>query len=194
MPIGAAILMLAACSSTDPGLKATDGGYTASPATRDGATVGYGMLVEGTVKLQCVPFARELSGIRLWGNAADWWRRAEGRYARSRHPEVGAVMVFRRTERLRYGHLAVVTQVLSDRQILVTHANWTPHRIARDASVRDVSPNNDWSLVRVWWPPTGRMGITDYPTHGFILSNDPASPQQLTAATPQAIETAMNGR
>jgi hypothetical protein len=37
--------------------------------------------------------------------------------------------------------------------------------------VMDVSPNNNWTMVRVWWPPSDRMGITEYSTYGFILSD-----------------------
>lgn len=32
----------------------------------------------------------------------------------------------------------------------------------------DVSPGNDWSLVRVWYPPVSGLGQTNYPTFGFI--------------------------
>lgn len=33
--------------------------------------------------LQCVPFARQLSGIRIFGDARTWWNQAQGRYLRS---------------------------------------------------------------------------------------------------------------
>ena len=36
--------------------------------------------------LQCVPFARENSGIELSGNAANWWANAEGVYERGARP------------------------------------------------------------------------------------------------------------
>ena len=32
--------------------------------------------------LQCVPYARQVSGIRIFGDAHTWWGQAEGRYAR----------------------------------------------------------------------------------------------------------------
>ena len=44
--------------------------------------------------LQCVPFARQSSGIQLYGDALSWWDQAAGRYARGRQPKVGAVMSF----------------------------------------------------------------------------------------------------
>jgi surface antigen len=81
--------------------------------------------------LECAPFARALSGVDLRGPAADWWQNAAGRYARSSRPAVGAVLAFRRTSRLRDGHAAVVSRVMSERTILVTQANWVPHRVTQ---------------------------------------------------------------
>ena len=133
--------------------------------------LGLASCVGDSVALECAPFARERSGLQLYGAAADWWQQADGRYIRTRAPVVGSVLVFRRSSRLSNGHVAVVTRVLSERQILVTHANWVHHRVSKDMPVTDVSPNNNWTMVRVWWPPSDRMGITEYPTYGFILSD-----------------------
>ena len=36
--------------------------------------------------IQCVPYARGVSGIQIRGNAHTWWRQAEGRYERSNEP------------------------------------------------------------------------------------------------------------
>ena len=101
---------------------------------------------------ECLHVARTL----LSRAAADWWQEAEWRYRRSQVPEAGSVLVFRRTSRLPSGHISVVSRVLSERQILVTHANWLRDHVSEDAPVVDVSPDNDWTLVRVWWPPTNR--------------------------------------
>jgi hypothetical protein len=46
--------------------------------------------------------------------------------------------------------------------------------------------------VRVWWPPTGEMGVTDYAAYGFIRADRPLTHDQLLAATPQAIRLATN--
>lgn len=151
-----------------------------------------GDYIGGSVVLDCAPFARELSGVRLFGAAADWWLQADGRYARGDSPSVGGVLVFRRSGRLPNGHVAVVSQVLGRRQILVTQANWVHHRVSQDQPVIDVSAANDWSTVRVWWPPTGEMGLTDYPAYGFIRADRPATHDQLIAATPRAIRLAAN--
>ena len=139
----------------------------------------------GNVPLECAPFARAVSGIQLRGAAADWWPRAEGRFRRTQTPAVGSVLVFRRSTRLPDGHVAVVSRVLSDRRILVTHANWVRHQVSEDVPVIDVSPGNDWTRARVWWPPTNQMGVTEYATFGFIQANPPFEHDQISAKTRQ---------
>jgi hypothetical protein len=129
---------------------------------------GCGYSVGRPTAMECAPYARQLTGLRLAGDAADWWPQAEGRYARSSVPVPGSVLVFRRSRRLPYGHVSVVSRVLSSRQILANDANWVHGRIITDEPIEDVSPANDWSAVRVWWAPSGQMGITTYPTYGFV--------------------------
>jgi hypothetical protein len=150
------------------------------PVAEDGDAPG--RYVGGPVALECAPFARALTGVDLRGPAADWWQKASGRYVRSSRPAVGAVLAFRRTSRLSDGHAAVVSSVVSDRTILVTQANWVAHRVTKDMPVMDVSPANDWSAVRVWWPPSGQMGSRHYPTWGFILPDRPMSRDGLEAS------------
>jgi surface antigen len=149
--------------------------------------------VGGTVAVECAPFARALTGIALSGTAVDWWRDADGRYTRIRGPEVGSVLVFRRSGRLPDGHVAVVSQVLSERRITVTQANWVHHRVTVDQPVIDVSETGDWSVVRVWWPPAGEMGVNDYETFGFIRPDHPIGHDQIAANTPAALRTAEHG-
>jgi surface antigen len=122
--------------------------------------------------LQCVPFARAASGIALKGNAANWWEAAAGIYERGSRPEAGAVLNFRPTGHMRLGHVAVVANVLSAREIEIDHANWsrfgaTKGNISRATRVIDVSPANDWTAVRVELGHTGQFGAV-YPTYGFI--------------------------
>lgn len=120
----------------------------------------------------CVPYARARSGIELYGDAGTWWEAASGRYARGAAPRPGSVLVLRPSGRMRDGHVAVVARVLSAREIRVDHANWASGgakgRIALDQPVLDVSPRNDWSLVRVWYPPVRDYGVTAYPAAGFV--------------------------
>ena len=124
--------------------------------------------------LQCVPFAREVSGISIRGDAWTWWGAAAGQYDRGHAPRIGAVVVFKKFAAMRYGHVAVVTRVINSREVLVDHANWAPHRgrgrgqISKMVAVTDVSPGNDWTEVRVWNAPTRDFGTRTYPTYGFI--------------------------
>ena len=136
--------------------------------------------------LECAPFARQVSGIQLYGDAASWWEEADGRYERGTDPVEGGVLVFRRSGRLPHGHVSVVAQRVSDREIRVTQANWVHHRIGRDEPVRDVSPGNDWSQVRVWWAPAHVLGSTVYSTYGFIAPGGAHSRQDLVAAAPDS--------
>jgi len=118
--------------------------------------------------VECAPYARELTGLELDGEAYQWWDQADGRYARSQTPAVGAALIFRRSWELPSGHVAVVDRIVSAREILVNQANWIHHRISHDDEVLDVSAGNDWTLVRVWWRPTASLGLTLYPTYGFV--------------------------
>lgn len=121
----------------------------------------------GTV--QCAPFARARTGVPLYGAAAGWWRESAGRFVHTHVPRPGAILVLAATRRMPQGHVSVVREVAGPREIVVEHANWEPGRIDRSAPVLDVSPGNDWSLVRVWWRPLQRIGSTPYPAYGFIL-------------------------
>src|SRR5579862_9645525 len=122
---------------------------------------------------QCVPFARLVSGIQIFGDAWTWWRQAAGHYQTGYVPKAGAVLCFKPTGRMRLGHVAVVSQVLTDRIIQITHANWSlidgdRGHVEQNVTVVDVSPNGDWSEVKVWNDPSHNLGTTVYPTYGFI--------------------------
>lgn len=124
--------------------------------------------------IQCVPYAREVSGINLKGDAWQWWNAAAGQYDRGRAPKAGAVLVFNRQGSMSHGHVSVVTRVMTNRMILVDHANWAPARTSGRGAVTtsvpliDVSPKNDWSQVRVWFQPAGDFGSRVYRTEGFV--------------------------
>ena len=127
----------------------------------------------GNLDLSCVPYARARSGIELRGDAWQWWEAASGRYTRARQPAPGSVLVIARTSRLPSGHVAVVSRVVSAREIRVDHANWASGaargRVAQDQPVLDVSQDNDWTQLRVWYPRVNDYGATTYAAHGFIL-------------------------
>ncbi len=156
-------LLAAACASAPEPMA-----VPAAPGTGVLAS-GSAEMVAGPRPLQCVPYARQLSGLEIRGDAWTWWRSAEGRFLRSQTPRPGAVLVLRKTQRLTRGHLAVVTRVIGPREIVAEHANWLNRgRIHRNVPVVDVSPANDWSQVRLWYVPGGHLGGTVYPAHGFI--------------------------
>ena len=120
---------------------------------------------------QCAPYAREISGIQIRGNANTWWGQAAGRYERGRAPKEGAVLAFEATRRMRVGHVAMVSKVVSEREVLLTHANWSRRGgVERDVRAMDVSAAGDWSLVKVWYGPQHGLGTSSYPTSGFIYS------------------------
>jgi len=125
-------------------------------------------------RLQCVPYAREISHIGLSGDAFLWWAEAAGRYERGSVPVEGAVLNFRSIRRMPLGHVAVVTSVVDSRTILVTQANWIRGAITNDVTMQDVSPDNDWSEVEVELGDSSRWGAA-YPTYGFIYDQPAGS-------------------
>jgi surface antigen len=123
--------------------------------------------------LQCVPYARQVSGIQIYGDAWTWWGQAEGRYVRGHTPRIGAVMAFQPYGNMTLGHVAAVSAVLDSRTVLLRHANWSPidgrrGQVENDVRAVDVSPDNDWSQVRVWYAPIQGLGTTAWPVSGFI--------------------------
>jgi surface antigen len=122
---------------------------------------------------QCAAFARVFSGIQIVGDAWTWWAKASGHYLKGQTPQAGAVLVFKPQGAMRLGHVAVVSQVLTDRIIQVTHANWSPigggrGKIEQNVTVVDVSPDGDWTEVKVWYDPLRDLGTTTYSTYGFV--------------------------
>ena len=143
---------------------------------------------------QCVPFARLISGVQIYGDAWTWWRQAVSKFRTGDAPETGSVLVFQPHGRMSAGHVAVVSDVLTDRVIRVTHANWGGSRgkVEENVTVVDVSPAGDWSRVKVWYNPINDLGTTIYPTYGFIYKTVESSlPADLQIAeVPAAAETA----
>ena len=150
--------------------------------------VGLPIAAEARGALQCVRYARSISGIDIRGNARTWWQQAAGVYGRGQEPRVGAVLAFRASGAMPQGHVAVVGRVLDHRRILLNHANWSrPGMIERAALAEDVSPAGDWSEVRVWHAPTASLGLRVSPAYGFIYadkaeSEDPVSQRPILIA------------
>jgi len=140
---------------------------------------------------QCVPFARQASGIQIYGDAWTWWDQADGRYKRGHRPRVGSVVAFAKQARLPLGHVAVVSRVVESRVLMLTHANWSRQdgkrgHAEQDVTLFDVSPANDWSQVKVWWRDSTGLGGTTYRVHGFIYAPGATSPE-LTGRAPDYV-------
>ena len=123
--------------------------------------------------LQCVPYARALTGVDIRGDAHTWWDQAAGQYQRGNRPKVGAIMSFRPHGTMRLGHVAAVRKVIDKRTVIVSHANWSTidgqrGHIEENVRIVDASAANDWSRVRVWYTPNAALGTTEWPLNGFI--------------------------
>ena len=142
--------------------------------------------------LQCAPYARQVSGIQLFGRAADWWGQAEGQYDRGHAPRVGAVLSFASSRAMPAGHVAMVSEVVNDREVLLTHANWSYRGgIERNVRAIDVSAAGDWSQVRVWFGPIHDLGLRPNHANGFIY---PQAPSGDIESTPTIIADAGSRR
>ncbi|NWH09459.1 MAG: CHAP domain-containing protein [Alphaproteobacteria bacterium] len=154
-----AVFGLSACASSPDSAAPALGRYDGSGAR----------VVRTGNPQQCVPFAREMSGIAIRGDASTWWDQARGRYPRSNLPSEGAVLVLQGYSDERRGHVAVVTELLDERTIIVAQANWlNSGEISYGTPIMDVSANNDWSAVRVWHIPSKAWGRRIYVAKGFI--------------------------
>lgn len=166
-----AAILLAACSTVAAPIDYRSSAPHPAPTAPSypGGPFEGGPRFVAAAPLQCVPYARGVSGIDIRGNANTWWTQAEGRYDRGRMPALGSVLVIRTYGDNSRGHVAVVTRVVSDREIWVDHANWHGRgEIAVQVPVRDVSDDNSWTEVNVWWLDTNRWGVKNYLVEGFI--------------------------
>ena len=141
----------------------------ASAPDYSGSTSGWSSAETSSAPLQCVPFARDHSQVKIYGDAADWWNKAAGLYARGEVPQLGSILVLTGYAGPHRSHVAVVTAMVSDREIRIDHANWlNDGAVFTDDPVVDVSPDNDWSQVRVYNERIGAWGARTYLVQGFI--------------------------
>ena len=188
--------LLAACGTNGELLLATDRasantGHATTPAFPtedprlfpDDNSDSQPSLVEGA--MQCVPYVRAHSTITLFGDAYVWWEKAAGVYQRSAAPMQGAVMVMVGYAGKHRAHVAVVRRVVTPREIRIDHANWlNDGAIYVNDPVVDVSPDNDWSQVKVWNIRSGSWGTKTYALKGFI---GPGSPDARVSSNPDLI-------
>ena len=80
---------------------------------------------DGHKPLQCVPYAREHSDVKLFGDAYTWWDKAEGKYPRER---VARARRGDGAEQLCRQPTAAMSRWCASwslpREIRVDHANW----------------------------------------------------------------------
>ena len=150
---------------------------TATSLARIGAAADAGRTAHPPY-LQCVPYARQVTGVKIYGDAHTWWGQADGRYAKGSAPKVGAVMSFRANGSSRLGHVAAVSKLVDSRTVLISHANWSPingrrGQIEKNVRAVDVSQDNDWSAVRVWYGPIKALGGRHWQLNGFIYNEKP---------------------
>lgn len=124
----------------------------------------------------CVRAVRSMSDFTIQGDAWTWWQHSQGVYEHDRRPAEGSVLVFKKTGRLGRGHVSLVSAVIDRRTIEVDHTWDRSSKIRRGMTVVDVSPNNDWSKVRVWNEPSDTLGSSVYPTYGFVLPERESRP------------------
>ncbi|SNR60625.1 CHAP domain-containing protein [Puniceibacterium sediminis] len=160
------LLLCAACSGTAPTVSTQSSRVSLDPARQAMAISEAKALRAKGQRVWCVPFARNVSGVEIRGNAETWWAKARGLYDRGDEPAVGAVMAFKPTGGMPMGHVAVVSQVVSPREVLVDHANWSRNEVSLKMPVIDVSERNDWSAVRLASQPSAFGSV--YPVNGFI--------------------------
>src|SRR5262249_31659497 len=99
-------------------------------------------------RLYCVQYARLRSGLEIFGDAKQWWGRAKNLYSEFAQPAVDAVMVFSGSRRIRKGHVAVVAEIVSPREIAGDSANGrTGGETDRNMPIVGVSAKNAWSRV-----------------------------------------------
>jgi hypothetical protein len=119
--------------------------------------------------MQCVPYARAHSGVSIFGDAYTWWDKSDGQYAHRAAPKLRSVMMLTGYAGPNRAHLAVVSSLISVREIRIDHANWSNDgAVYIDDPVVDVSPDNDWSEVRIWNIRSKSWGTKTYIVRGFI--------------------------
>jgi len=127
------------------------------------------------VSCECVAFVADNGWGSLANNdAKDWWAAAQvnNEYQSGSLPRVGAVMVIDAwgdSGASKYGHVAIVKEIIDDKTILIDHANFdSADTVSLDRMVYDVSASpSHWQNIKIQWNDYNPGGTT-YPVLGFI--------------------------
>lgn len=127
------------------------------------------------------------SHVELPGDAWTWWDQAKGRYDRGQRPRVRAVIALPRQPSLPSGLVAVVSRIIESRVLMLDHARW-PEASAEGESITlfDVSPNNDWTTIKVYQRSGATVGGRTYQVYGFIY---PPRAAKATSREPSDLST-----
>ena len=124
--------------------------------------------VARNVSLHSEDFVRANWSPQLFGPASGWWEAAPAS-DRNDRPAMGSLLLLTGYCDGACGHAAIVTRIVSAREIRIDHADWLHDgAIYRNNPVADVSWNNDWSRVRVFNIRTGSWGGKVYAVRGFL--------------------------
>lgn len=147
------------------------------------------LLVANAHAIECVDYIKSnypaYASMAGSGKAENWWSKAASlpdKFNRTNTPTAGAVLVFPHWSSNSAGHVAYVTKVLSNNEILINHANWNPVTgkvdggIYTNISVKDAS-NGKWTAVKMQYgAKNGVYGNTSYAVFGFISPKAAAIP------------------
>ena len=130
--------------------------------------------------LECVPFARALSGVSLRGDAADWWWRADGRYARGRVPQNGAV--------IGESEVSLRKRLVDQRRIQKARDGKFLHRVARHRQYSPASREHRSIHVAIERREKRELSICERDAHGISAERYVAHAENSRAINAQAVQ------
>lgn len=136
----------------------------------------FAISISYTQAIQCVEYARNRSGIQIYGDAWTWWGKTQDKGSA---PYAGSVMVWPKSTGVgNYGHVAYVSKVVSSDTVIIDHANWNTStgavdgRIYTNITVKDTS-GGKWTSVKLQKEKIG-SSVTKWtssvPLNGFVYS------------------------
>jgi hypothetical protein len=179
MIVAALGLGLGGCASSSFDDEAHDAppARVASALARESGT-NYVESQAGQQALQCVPYAREHSAIKITGDAYTRWDQAAGRHERDANPAAGTVMVLCNYAGPQRGHVGAVRRMISAREIRIDHANWLDN--GDDEAAPALMACNDEAPAP---PPVQRVAVVTPPHAKAKPAARTAAPDPVVPAT-----------